>query len=192
MWSVYLKTPKPVGDNTWLDENPPSTWCGPKVCSHLASALHLAHRYLLHWASQFTPADARRKQISQAHNITELVKIPYNVIEQLPASNLVLQNFFAHIAMELKDLLVMAFAGPSGHGKTEMARYMGDLLSVDITVVGCARVKGDVGLLGSRAGYRRLEEGSQLNNFLAQHNGKHAIVLLDEFDKTDSLLLVCD
>ena len=166
MWSVYLKTPKPVGDNTWLDENPPSTWCGPKVCSHLASALHLDHRYLLHWASQLPLGDARRRRISQAHNIMELMKISYNIIGQLPASNLVLQNVFAHIAIGSKDPLVMAFAGPSGHRKTEMARHMGGLLSVDITVIDCAQMKSDTGPFRSRAGCHHLEEGSQLNNFL--------------------------
>lgn len=58
MWSVYLETPKPVGGNTWLDENSPSTWCGPKVRPHLAFVLHLAYRYLLHRASRLPPVDA--------------------------------------------------------------------------------------------------------------------------------------
>ena len=93
------------------------------------------------------------------------MKIPYNIIRQLPASNIILQNVFAHIAIGSKDPLVMAFAGPSGHRMTEMARHIGGLLSVDITVIGCARVKGDVGLLGSRAGYRRLERGISINQF---------------------------
>ena len=83
---------------------------------------------------------------------------------------------------------MIAFAGPSGHGKTEMARHMGGLLSVDMTAIDCAQMKSDVGLFRSTAGYHRSEEGSQLNNFLAQHDGKHAVVFLDEFNKTNEEL----
>ena len=68
--------------------------------------------------------------------------------------------------MESKDPLVIAFAGPSGHGKTRMARHMGDLLSVDMTAIDCAQMENDVGLFRSTAGYHRSEEGSQLNIFL--------------------------
>jgi len=77
-----------------------------------------------------------------------------------------------------------------------MARHTGGLLSVDITTIDCAQMKSDVGLFGSTAGFHRSEEGSQLNKFLARHNGKRAVVFLDELDKTNEgighSLLVCD
>ena len=61
--------------------------------------------------------------------------------------------------MESKDPLVMAFAGPSGHGKTKMARHMGGLLSLYITATDCAQMRSGVGLFRFRADYHRSEEG---------------------------------
>jgi hypothetical protein len=36
-----------------------------------------------------------------------------------------------------KTPLVLVFAGPSGHGKTELARQLGHLLSLELEVVDC-------------------------------------------------------
>lgn len=93
--------------------------------------------------------------------------------------------------------MVMAFAGPSGHGKTELASAIGAILSIKTTVIDCTRVTTVWGLFSTTSGWQNQEQGSQLNNFLADHNGLRSIIFLDEFDITDkevqnALLLVVD
>jgi MoxR-like ATPase len=49
--------------------------------------------------------------------------------------------------------------------------------------------------LGASNSYSRSDQGSKFKNFLGDNTGKRAVVLLDEFDKTekkirDSLLIV--
>ncbi|KAK3708412.1 hypothetical protein LTR37_011508 [Vermiconidia calcicola] len=85
-----------------------------------------------------------------------------------------MESVYAHIAMKTNKPLLLAFAGLSGHGKTELAKQM-----------------------GSVAGYVAQEDGSPLNNFLEAQNGQRCVVFLDEFDKTEnkvreSLLKVMD
>ena len=99
--------------------------------------------------------------------------------------------------MGIKSPLVLTFAGLSGHGKTELAKQMGGMLGLPMTVIGCAQMRSDIGLFGSRQGYVGNAKGSQLNNHLADFDGQKSVVFLDEFDKTDqevrnSLLLLLD
>jgi ATP-dependent Clp protease ATP-binding subunit ClpA len=82
----------------------------------------------------------------------------------------------------------MAFAGPSGHGKTETAKLMGALLSVNHKVIDCAQLDDRMDLLGASNGYHRSEEGSEFNNFVGDNHGKRAVVVLDEFDKTKDVV----
>lgn len=94
-------------------------------------------------------------QIAKAHKMTELSKLSYFLIGQRPAYDIIMKNFYSHISLENQSPLVMAFAGPSGHGKTELARAMGDLLSVKIIVIDMAACRDVLGLFGLTAGYYR-------------------------------------
>jgi ATP-dependent Clp protease ATP-binding subunit ClpA len=78
--------------------------------------------------------------------------------------------------------LVIAFSGPSGHRKTELAPQMGDLLSTKHMLIDTAHMRDRMDLLGASNGYHRSDEGSELNS--AENSGKIAVVFLDEFDKT--------
>lgn len=86
--------------------------------------------------------------------------------------------------MPRKKPLVLVFAGPSGHGKTELARQMGRLLSLDMEVVNMTTYSRETELWGPRAPFRGHEEGSPLNNFLQAKSGQRCIVFLDEFEKS--------
>ena len=104
---------------------------------------------------------------------------------------------FSEIASPTSKPLVLAFAGPSGHGKTELATQMGHSLNVLWIDIDCAQTSTEFGLLGSTSGYASNAEGSQLNNFLAAQANKRCVVFLDEFDKTkdkvrEALLKVTD
>lgn len=136
-------------------------------------------------------------QIANTNKMGQLKKLPYFLIGQRPASNLVMKHIYAHVALKTSSPYVVAFSGPSGHGKTELARALGNLLSVETTVIGCAACRDTWALFGSTAGWDRNQDGSKLNNFLTDNSGKRSIVFLDEFDKMDqhirnALLLVTE
>ncbi|EOD49039.1 putative atpase aaa-5 protein [Neofusicoccum parvum UCRNP2] len=162
------------------------------------ASVNVSHAYFLQNAQRDDSSPiGLKKQLASIHGLFDLLTIDNYLVGQEDALKLVKDSVFAHIATNSQHPLVMAFAGPSGHGKTEMASQMGKLLSLQITVIDCAHMKHDTDLFGSRNGYKRSEEGSQLNNFLAKHDGGRAVIFLDEFDKTPqeirhSLLLICD
>jgi len=99
--------------------------------------------------------------------------------------------------MNITSPPVLTFAGPSGHGKTELAAQMGALLKLPITVIDCAQMRSDWSLFGSRNGYQGSDLGLQLNNHLAVNSGVRNVDFIDNFDKKDqevrnSLLLLLD
>lgn len=57
--------------------------------------------------------------------MTELAKLPYFLTGQRPATDMVTKCVNAHVGVGKQRPLVMAFAGLSGHGKTELARALG-------------------------------------------------------------------
>jgi ATP-dependent Clp protease ATP-binding subunit ClpA len=114
------------------------------------------------------------------------MKLPYRIIGQLPVLNNLQEKVLNHIASntDSPDPLVMVFAGPPGHSKTELAKQLGDLLRVETKTIVCSQMKSDMELLGSKQGFHRSQEGSILNNHLSQFTSSCSVVFLDEFDKT--------
>ena len=96
----------------------------------------------------------------------------------------VLQRISSRLLFNSKKPLVLFFTGLSGHGKSELARRMDGLLSLELIVVDCTMMKFATDLFGSRPPFKGSEEGTQLNNHLAEWAGKMTVVFLDEFDKT--------
>lgn len=185
MWIRYLDAPKGKGP---IYRSGPTSWCDENARAELAPALHLTHRYSLYRASMLKKPKAREIQVAAANKMLNMLKIPYFLIGQLPPAELVMTRLFSHIADRNENPLVMAFAGASGHGKTELAIQMGNLLSVKHIVIDCAQLRDRMDLLGASHGYFRNDEGSELNNFIAENNGKRAVVFLDEFDKTEQVV----
>lgn len=89
-----------------------------------------------------------------------------------------------YLAMPIGQPLVLLFAGPSGHGKTELARNLGGLISLDLHSVDCTTPKHESDLFGPWRPYQGWEEGSSVNNFLATNNNRRCIIFMDEFEKT--------
>ncbi|KAK8195606.1 P-loop containing nucleoside triphosphate hydrolase protein [Phyllosticta capitalensis] len=158
----------------------------PKLCrQNLFDTFHLSLRYSFFRASLVKANKGRPAQMYEAYNIQEILRIPYRIIGQGPTTKLVSNQIFAHYSMCTKAPLVMAFAGPSGHGKTEFAKQMGRLLNIPSTIIDCSQVCVEWQLFGSSAGFSGQSQGSVLNNFLSSVSGQRAVVFLDEFDKTE-------
>ena len=154
-------------------------------------------RYCLWKASHLARATAVTNQIAEAFNIQELFEIHYHIVGQLSAAQQVINDITSHLLSGFRKPLVPLFAGPSGHGKTELASRMGRLLSLDIQHVDCTEMRRETDIFGPKYPYSGHEEGSPLDKFLAEHTGLKSVVFLDEFDKTTNdvrkaMLLVLD
>jgi hypothetical protein len=163
-----------------------TSWCVGAARAKLAKTVTLSQRYYLDKASNTKRLSQRYVQLAQRRNAEALLGLPYFLIGQTLASNLLLQRLLSHLIVPSKRPLVLVFAGPSGHGKTELARKLGHLLSLALEVVDCTIFNREMELFGAREPYVGSEKGSPLNNFLAINAGKRCIVFLDEFEKTTS------
>ncbi|RFU74129.1 p-loop containing nucleoside triphosphate hydrolase [Trichoderma arundinaceum] len=180
-----------------IDETGEAAWCSPATKARLAENINLTQRYFLEKSTKLKPPSTKRRQIARLKNCQGLLGIPYFLVGQSVATELLIQRLLTHLMMPTKQPLVLCFAGPSGHGKTELARQLGHLLSLDLEVVDCTTFNHEMELFGPRRPYSGYEKGSAVNNFLVEHSGKRCIVFLDEFEKTtkeihQSLLLPFD
>jgi hypothetical protein len=185
-WQKYMEIPKESWSFTKNQKKSGLKWCDMITRSYLAQGLNLSQMYYLHRASLCKPLTEREMQLAGLHDVTDLMKLPYRIIGQLPVLNNLQEKVLNHIASntDSPDPLVMVSAGPPGHGKTELAKQLGDLLRVETTTIVCSQMKSDMEPLGSKQGYHRSQEGSKLNNHLSQFNSACSVVFLDEFDKT--------
>lgn len=176
--SVERRAEKEIGG---IDE---TAWCSQGTKARLAKNINLTQRYFLEKSTKLKPPSTKRRQIARLKNCQGLLGIPYFLIGQSVATERLVQRLLTHLMMPTKQPLVLCFAGPSGHGKTELARQLGHLLSLDLEVVDCTTFTDERELFGPRPPYSGYKDGSAVNNFLAEHSGKRCIVFLDEFEKT--------
>ena len=79
--------------------------------------------------------------------------------------------------------LTLSPAGTAGHGKTYYVKNVAACADAPLYFVDLAGAEDQRELFGSPPPFHGCEEGSPLNNFLAENNGKTAVILLDELDK---------
>ena len=160
-------------------------WCQPPlVRKNFTDAINITQRYYLYRSLNLAKPTERQRWVADRHDSTDLFAVPYFLIGQSAAIDLLTTNFLHYMLRHHNQPLVLAFAGPSGHGKTELARRLGALLSLELQVSDCTIVSRETELFGPRKPYVGAEEGAPLNNFLAANNGRKCIVFLDEFEKT--------
>ncbi|KAK0309977.1 hypothetical protein LTR01_004175 [Friedmanniomyces endolithicus] len=159
-------------------------WCKDMARGKLARTCSLTHRYHLERASKTKKLSHRHYQVAKRTKAEPLLGIANFLIGQTSTAKYLMDTLLTHILEPGKKPLVLVFAGPSGHGKTELARHLGHLLSLELEVVDCTIFNREMELFGSRHPYAGAGRGTPLNNFLATYSGRRCIVFLDEFEKT--------
>ncbi|KAI7773406.1 hypothetical protein LA080_011061 [Diaporthe eres] len=162
------------------------SWCTPSVRAMITARLNFRQRYYMHMASILRTHGPRAKQVTWYKDADNLLGVPYFLIGQTPAGQFLIKRLLRHLAKPSKSPLVMVFAGPSGHGKTELARRLGELISLEMEIVDCTNKSDEKEMFGARAPYQGWENSSPLNSFLARNAGQRCIVFLDEFEKTST------
>lgn len=160
------------------------SWCTPTVRSVLAARMNFRQRYYMFLAKMIKPTPVRLRQITRIKDADNLLAVPFFLIGQTMAAQFLIKRLVSVLAKPSKVPLVMIFAGPSGHGKTELARKLGELMSLDMEIVDCSNKKVEWEMFGARNPYDGHEKGSPLNNFLSVNNAQKSVVFLDEFEKT--------
>lgn len=162
-------------------------WCaGAAVRKKFAESMNLTHRYYLWRASRMKKPSKRAFQVAKLKKMEELFRVPYFLIGQSIACNRLMARIVTHVAKPTDKPLVFMFAGPSGHGKTELAQQLGTFLDVPMHITDCASIETKSDMFGPRKPYTDYDKGSPLNNFLAENSGRKCVVLLDEFEKTSA------
>ena len=159
-------------------------WLNKDARAKLARTCHLTNRYNLERALKTARPSVRHWQIAHHENVTELLGLPYFLIGQTVAAKQILTKLLSYLVVPKAKPLVLVFAGPSGHGKTEMARRLGYLMSLEPLVVDCTGVQRETDLFGGRHPFMNAAKGTALNNHLVKYDGERSIVFLDEFEKT--------
>lgn len=184
MWWNYAKSPKNDGPNDPHTVDIITPWCTLEIRDALCRTLSLVQRYFLFKAGHIERPTPRKKQLAQAHKTTPLFELPYRIIGQRWATGQVEESICNHYLFNNDQPLVLLFAGPRGHGSSELASSLGHLLSLPFLAMNCSVLHKSTDLLGTYPGYEGWEQGSSLSAHLAQYAGQRNVVFLDEFDKT--------
>jgi hypothetical protein len=187
MWSDYvakLRSEAPPGTLRTSDDH----WCHQVYRNILALALNFTMRYFLSVRSELSLTGNRQMAIAEFYNMKQLFTIPYHLVGQQDASRKILTALWGKLCTINKEKpLVSLFAGPSGHGKTELTRNLGGLLNVKQCLIDCTKLVNETDLFGTSMGYRGNEEGSKLNNFLVANSGVRSVVFMDEYVEQPNL-----
>ena len=184
MWEHYLEAPiKDVPDQTG-SECLSDSWCTSEPRKALCRNLNLMQRYVLWKTDNIERQPHRAREIAEEYKMTPLFETPYHIIGQRVATKKLIDCVTDHIMFKDTTPLVLLFTGPSGHGKTELARQMGELLSLKIHTVDCTEMRHETDIFGPKKPYQGWSEGAPLNNFFWDNFGERCVVFLDGLEKT--------
>ena len=194
MWEDYIKVPSLALQRL---QTSALSWCTPELQALLVRNLNISQRYYLHKAYTTKSVGKKMIQAASIHGIKKLLTVPYYLVGQSIAADMVLERLIGHFALNINRPIVMVFCGPSGHGKTALAKEMGGLLNIESLVIDCTEMQHETDLFGPKAPYFGSGESTSVNNLLAAGGKQRCIVLLDEFEKTtdevrQALLLIFD
>lgn len=89
----------------------------------------------------------------------------------------------SHALHHVEMAFVLLCTEPSGHGKTELVKPMGGVLSLPCLEINRIHLHHETDSFEAPAPCQGWTDGSRLNDFLTDWTGQKAVVFLDEFDK---------
>ena len=181
LWQEPLNAPRKVQLKSAICIN---KWCAAEDREAFARTMNSMQRYSLQKSATLSKPTSETLQIAKAIAMMPLFEVPYQIIGQQEGTKTVIDSVVNLYMSGRNRLLVLLLTGPSGRGKTELARNMRSLLSLNSMFVDCARMKHETDVFGPQAPYHGCEEGFPLNNHLVEHAGQRSIAFLDEFDNT--------
>lgn len=125
--------------------------------------------------------DDRNRLMTLADDLKKVIYGQDDAVEKLVAA---IQMSRSGLSEPMKPVGSFMFAGPTGVGKTELAKQLAEALGIEFIRFDMSEYmeKHTVSrLIGSPPGYVGYEEGGQLTE--AVHQKPHAVLLLDEIEK---------
>ena len=183
LWEDYLESPSRQAQKISLSAQEEA-----RVVKELNAAicrnLTLMQRYYLNKATTLFKPTPRMKEVAEAHKFQPLFETQFHIIGQTLSTGRMLNTILSHFIYDSDKPRVLLLTGMSGHGKTEIAKRMGDLLHLEFYRVDMTKMSEETDMFGPNAPYHGYEKGSVLNNFLTSHDNERCVVFLDEFEKT--------
>ncbi|KAH8099633.1 P-loop containing nucleoside triphosphate hydrolase protein [Cristinia sonorae] len=149
----------------------------PKVMETLDPAT----RYFISRAE--APQTRRASSLIHRSFFRPLAKVRYDLVGQDRA----LEQLFRVLSMPTGAPIVVLLCGPSGHGKSLLARRFGSLLDVPTHTVNMTTLTSthDIWRSYSMSPFEE-PSTSTLGDFLTEHQGKRCVVVLDEIEKVEN------
>ncbi|KZT02344.1 P-loop containing nucleoside triphosphate hydrolase protein [Laetiporus sulphureus 93-53] len=155
---------------------------GPEATSpsKLVEGLDPATRYYVKRAE--APQTRRASALIHRSFFRPLARVRYDLIGQDRA----LEQLFRVLSMPSMAPIVVLLCGPSGHGKSLLARKFGSLLDVPTHTVNMTTLRSthDIWRSYSMSPYEELSTCT-LADFLVANEGKRCVVVLDEIEKAE-------
>ncbi|THH28401.1 hypothetical protein EUX98_g5781 [Antrodiella citrinella] len=146
----------------------------------LLENLDPATRYFISRAE--APQTRRASALIHRSFFRPLTKVRYDMIGQDRA----LEQLFRVLSMPSAAPIVVLLCGPSGHGKSLLARRFGSLLDVPTHTVNMTTLSSthDIWRSYSMSPFEE-PSSSTLGDFLTEHQRKRCVVVLDEIEKVE-------
>ncbi|TCD68469.1 hypothetical protein EIP91_010755 [Steccherinum ochraceum] len=143
-------------------------------------SLDPATRYFISRAE--APQTRRTSALIHRSFFRPLAKVRYDLIGQDRA----LEQLFRALSMPTAAPIVVLLCGPSGHGKSLLARRFGSLLDVPTHTVNMTTLTSthDIWRSYSMSPFEE-PSTSTLGDFLTENQGKRCVVVLDEIEKVE-------
>lgn len=193
MWMNYMKPARrwgkghPAGQSSKGDASP-SLWCRQVYRDILAPGLNLTMRYMLHISANQPRRSLKQLGIATHHGISRLDGLFCHLVGQRHAAQKISDALWTWLnTSEHASPLVFLFAGPAYHGKTELARHLGQVLSAPLFEVKTTKLlqAREAPVLSPDAEYRVREDGASLVHFLRANNGRRSVVFLEGLNQDD-------
>ncbi|KAI0647576.1 P-loop containing nucleoside triphosphate hydrolase protein [Trametes meyenii] len=156
-----------------------SSKSGSRPVSKLLEDADPATRYYIERAN--SPQTRRASALIHRSFFRPLTRVRYNLIGQ----DRVLEQLFRVLSMPSMAPIVVLLCGPSGHGKSLLARKFGSLLEVPTHTVNMTTLQNTRDIWKSHSIDPHEEPSDRsLKDFLMENEAKRCVVVLDEIEKT--------